>query len=308
MLEVLTPLVGTQTKTQLDSPAPPARMARTLPHLLTRHACLWAALGLLAALAFGPSPAQAAVTEAWVQRYNGPANNSDNRAKAVAVDASGNVVVTGYSSDIFGNTDYYTAKYAAAYGALLWEHRYNGPANGFDSASSLALGPNGLVAVTGYSTGNSGYFDYATVVYREPSEFRITSQAVGADGRFRLSFTTTNYSSYFILYRGTEVANIHQPVDATLGPLEFQLSDPTPVSAQATAFYRIRAVPLAQPLDSDADGIDDVYELRHPRFLNPFNPADAALDYDGDGWPNLDEYWNGTDPATPPAAQGTPHK
>ena len=41
----------------------------------TRRACLWAALGLFATLAFGPPPAQAAVTEAWVHRYNG--TNSD---------------------------------------------------------------------------------------------------------------------------------------------------------------------------------------------------------------------------------------
>ena len=62
--------------------------------------------------------------------------------------------------------DYYTAKYAAADGALLWEMRYNGPANGDDYPSSLALGPNGMVVVAGSSARSSGY-DYATVVYRE---------------------------------------------------------------------------------------------------------------------------------------------
>ena len=132
------------------------------------------------------------------------------------------------------------------------------------------------------------------------SEFRITSQAFGAGGRFRLSFSPTNYSSYFILYRGTEVTNINQPVDATLGPFVFQLSDPAPISSNATVFYRIRVVPLAQPLDSDGDGIDDGYELRHRAFLNPFNPVDAALDFDSDGRTNLQEYRDGTDPATPP--------
>jgi uncharacterized delta-60 repeat protein len=99
----------------------------------------------------------------WEKRYNGLANKED-QAKAVAVDGSGNVVVSG-SSYNGTNSDYYTAKYAAADGALLWEKRYNGPANGDDrvgSGRSLALGPNGTVAVTGSSGG-----DFATVVYQE---------------------------------------------------------------------------------------------------------------------------------------------
>ena len=40
--------------------------------------------------------------------------------------------------------------------------------------------------------------------------------------------------------------------------------------------------------DSDSDGIPDAYELAHG--LNRFNAADAALDSDGDGVTNLDEF------------------
>jgi hypothetical protein len=168
-------------KTQLHSLVALASKARVLTRLLPRPTSLWAALALLAVHAFGPQPAQAAVTEAWVQRYNGSANGNDGTL-AVALDGTGNVVVTG-SSYNGTNLDYYTAKYAAANGALLWEKRYNGPANGNDSVGthSLALGPNGMVAITGSSDGifnsltNS---DCATVVYWE----KLPPVSIAPDG------------------------------------------------------------------------------------------------------------------------------
>lgn len=45
------------------------------------------------------------------------------RSNCGLVDGSGDVVVTGNSS-----SDFYTAKYAAADGALLWKKRFVGPA------------------------------------------------------------------------------------------------------------------------------------------------------------------------------------
>jgi hypothetical protein len=109
----------------------------------------------------------------WEKRYDGPAHGSDVPS-AVAVDGSGNVVVTGQSGSSSSERDYYTVKYAAADGALLWEKRYNGPANGDEimrGPHSLALGPNGMVAITGASDGafdpTIQVYDYATVVYRE---------------------------------------------------------------------------------------------------------------------------------------------
>src|ERR1051325_1628910 len=124
-------------------------------HFLARRVCLWAALGLLGVLAFVVQPTRAAVTEKWVHRYNSPANGYDE-AFAVAVDGSGNVVVTGYSDG-----GYYTAKYAAADGALLWEQRYNGPS----IAYAVAVDGSGNVVVTGILASINGVWDYYTVKY-----------------------------------------------------------------------------------------------------------------------------------------------
>jgi len=59
-------------------------------------------------------------------------------------------------------------------------------------------------------------------------------------------------------------------------------------------FYRVRRVPLDQPLDEDGDGIDDAYELRHAQ-LDPLNSADGQEDLDNDGYLNVYEYARGSD-------------
>jgi hypothetical protein len=47
--------------------------------------------------------------------------------------------------------------------------------------------------------------------------------------------------------------------------------------------------------DTDNDGMTDGYENRYP-FLNPNDPADAAMDFDNDGLTNLGEFQHGTAP------------
>jgi hypothetical protein len=83
----------------------------------------------------------------------------------------------------FAGGDYYTAKYAAADGAKLWEKRFNEPLSGdfpCDPSTYLALGPNGTIAVSGSSS-----CDFATVVYREvPAAVSIHLISAGARVRF----------------------------------------------------------------------------------------------------------------------------
>lgn len=108
------------------------------------------------------------VTEQWIRRYNGHANNADIAA-SLAADASGNVYVTGNSYDsnhIY--SDYVTVKYDAA-GNELWVKIYNGPGNEYDEsydfATSLAVDDSGNVYVTGSSVRYGTSFDYATIKY-----------------------------------------------------------------------------------------------------------------------------------------------
>ena len=142
--------------------------------------------------------------ELWVARYHGPQEPLDV-AKAVAVDNSGNVYVTGRSFNDYatikynamgqqqwvtrevggegnaialdgaGNVyvtgqigaDYGTFKYNAS-GQQQWMARYNGPpGNGSDVATAIVLDGLSNAYVTGRSgrTGPVSDFDYATVKY-----------------------------------------------------------------------------------------------------------------------------------------------
>ena len=103
---------------------------------------------------------------AWVRRYNGPANFTDD-AFDIAVDGSGNVYVTGGSdqtSQYPRPTDYATIKYYPD-GDTAWVRRYNGPGDSTDQAVSIAVDGSGNVYVTGKSWGGETDFDYATIKY-----------------------------------------------------------------------------------------------------------------------------------------------
>src|SRR5262245_54223391 len=94
----------------------------------------------------------------WTNRFNGPGNNED-WLTAMAVDHSGNVIVTGYTSP-GGKWHYGTVKYSNA-GVPLWTNLYSGPFNN-DYAYALAVDGSGNVIVTGAVDKGDSSSDFAT--------------------------------------------------------------------------------------------------------------------------------------------------
>ncbi|MBA3726798.1 MAG: SBBP repeat-containing protein, partial [Armatimonadetes bacterium] len=168
----------------------------------TKRSLLACALLCICA-AFGTSAS--AQTEEWVARYNGPAN-SDDVARDVEVDASGNVYVTGYSYGVGSALDYATVKYDSA-GNEQWVARYNGPANNNDYAFALAVDASGNVYVTGKSVGSGTNDDYATVKYDSagneqwvaryngPANSSDEAYALGVDGSGNVNVTGSSVGS-----------------------------------------------------------------------------------------------------------------
>ncbi len=95
----------------------------------------------------------------WTNLYNGPGAGIDY-VKAVAVDGSNNVIVTGKREGYSGTgDDYATIKYSSA-GVPLWTNSYNGPGNSTDTAYAVAPDGSGNIIVAGIS---GSYF--ATIKY-----------------------------------------------------------------------------------------------------------------------------------------------
>lgn len=92
----------------------------------------------------------------WVARYNGPGNGHD-RAAAIEIDSSGNILVSGSSvgdAETGRSYDIATVKYNAT-GQQLWVARYDGVLHGVDQVNSLAIGREGKTYVAGKTEGAS---------------------------------------------------------------------------------------------------------------------------------------------------------
>ena len=97
--------------------------------------------------------------EQWVASLN----NSGSPA-AIALDAAGNVLVTGYMGRGILNFDMTTVKYSQT-GEELWVASYTGPAHDRDLAEAIDSDAQGNVYVTGRSMGRDTEMDIITIRY-----------------------------------------------------------------------------------------------------------------------------------------------
>ncbi len=99
----------------------------------------------------------------WTRRFH--MGQHYDLARAMAVDANGNVYVTGQSHPPDGSSfDIVTIKYDTG-GNLKWTEQYNGPGNGYDEPTGIAVDSSGNVYVTGRSLGDGTFDDYVTLKY-----------------------------------------------------------------------------------------------------------------------------------------------
>jgi hypothetical protein len=153
----------------------------------------------------------------WVARYDGPAHSFDE-ARAITVDASGNVYVTGGSTGSGTRTDYATVKYSALTGNEAGVKRYDGPGDRIDQAVAAVLDGSDGVVVTGGSVGSGTGTDFATIRYGDVGIEEMTKSEGGrtnagptiVHGTLNLQSATCNLQSEIALLdvSGRKVATL----------------------------------------------------------------------------------------------------
>ena len=113
-------------------------------------------------------------------------------AQAVAVDPSGNIIVTGGDG-----ADYFTIKYDNAL-AVISSAAFNGSGNSGDTAYGVGAGADGNIYVTGAEWGVSGWTNYLTVKYSPDLSVVLASAsfngpANNSDYAYALAVDTAGY-------------------------------------------------------------------------------------------------------------------
>jgi len=230
--------------------------------------------------------------ELWVARYNGP-GNSDDRAEAIALDSSGNVYVTGYSTGDGTNKDYATIKYSPD-GNELWVARYNGPGNGSDSGRAIALDSSGNVYVAGTSYGSGTGYDCTTVKYApDGTELWVVSYNGPVNGSDRAKAIAVDSSGNIYVGGDGDGAGQYAYSDYATIKYSQQLADTDNDGLSDGDEEFVYGTDLDNP-DTDDDGLLDGTEVDIAEGTGCPNPLDP--DSDDDNLLDGDEVAIGTNP------------
>lgn len=102
------------------------------------------------------------ISQQWVARYNGSANNYEV-AVDIVTDNDGNIYVAGSTYNT--NYDYVLIKYNPA-GTIIWVKQYNGTGNSSDFTSGMTIDNSGNIIITGRSVGTgTALEDCVTIKY-----------------------------------------------------------------------------------------------------------------------------------------------
>jgi hypothetical protein len=143
--------------------------------------------------------------ELWVARYDGPASLKDWGTE-IALDASGNIYVTGRSHDENEEWDIVTVAYDSS-GNELWVARFDSPLGLNDTPNDMAVSPSGNVYVTGRSYDDQEGSDWATIAYDSSGNELWVATYDGPTGGFDEAWALATDSSGNVYVTGESVGS-----------------------------------------------------------------------------------------------------
>lgn len=244
----------------------------------------------------------------WAQVYDGPGNFIDE-ARDIALDASGNVYVTGPSDTFYNaqpNADMVLLKYDNS-GALQWRRVYDSPGHGYEYSKLVDVDGNNNIVVIGYGfitgNGNDYYimkydaagnflwfenYNYGANTFEEPhgmvidslNNIIITGQGITASSSATNDYCTVKYNSAGTFQWASRYNNVTNGEDRAYG---IALDDSlcvyvTGFSKGTSTQYDIATVKY------DPAG-NQVYVLRFDNVsANQDDAGNAVATHNGDIW------------------------
>ena len=154
------------------------------------------------------------------------------------------------------------------------------------NVTNAALGPTGTT-ITGTVTGAANrahtleFFARNAADSADSLRYYLGSLSVTTDGSGNATFTST--------------------LPVVVPAVAYVLANSTDTVTHNTSQNSAGIHPTTT--DRDGDGLPAAYEALYPGKLSDSNPADAALDTDGDGFSNYDEFKLGTSPTNGSASE-----
>lgn len=239
-------------------------------------------------------PSTGAISNVLVFGSAGSGTGQFNKPSGIAIDSLGNIVVAdtkNHRIQRFGSTGSYLGQFGTL-GTL---------AGNLNEPADVAVDSNGVVYVA--DRGNhrlQGFDSLGTALWTlggagsGPGQFSLPNGVeLGVFGRIFVADTSNNRVQIFDADRNHQLS--FGQMGSGAGDLHFPYGvAPVPDASQVYVVdtWNNRIQWFDTIIDSDGDGMDDVWEWQHFGSL-----AQGALDdFDGDGLPNIAEYRIGTDP------------
>ena len=188
----------------------------------------------------------------WENFYNGN-RNVDDYSRGIALDAAGNVYVTGLTYELPFNDNFMTIKYNPA-GVEQWRINYDGGFNNHhDEAVAIGVDSNGDIIVTGFANRQTTQDDFTTIKYSQsvgisqvssnvPDKYSLSQNYPNPFNpatviEFRISKTEFVSMKIYDL-QGKEIA---APVSSVLSPGSYKYNFDASALSSGVYFYKLNA-------------------------------------------------------------------